>query len=86
MSKQASGKASSKSKKDKSDSRHPMEEILDDMSSIAGDEYRGRDGIEEGASKRMAGRSGKDKSSKGSRIDKNALLRGELSDIHPEKS
>ena len=64
-------------------------EMLEEMSSIHAsqdDEYRA-DGIEEGASKRRGGASGKDKSqSKASYIDKNALLRGEISNIDPERS
>ena len=59
-------------------------EMLEAMSSIHGDdeEYA----IEEGASKRRGGASAKDKSSKASYIEKNALLRGEFSNINAEKS
>lgn len=99
MSTNPSAKGSKRSRKDRSDvgsKQHPMEEIVDDMSSIHGDdqEYRSRDRIEEGVSKRTAGRNQlgamggrKDKSSKGGFMDKDAQLRGEAGNMHaPEMS
>lgn len=68
-------------------SQRPIE-ALEEMSSIRASEDGdfGADGIEEGASRR-GGASGKDKSrSKQSYIDKNALLRGEISNIDAERS